>query len=366
MKRIVLRTKDWCVQRRAIAWMMLIIFCLSAVPLTALAQQIAVTAVTGTLLLNGQECQQGAIVTEGALLETLADETAIVELSDGSRFEIGEQTRLSVAKTVQTATATTIIRLKLTHGWVRAKPGQDAQAEGFIFDIETPNALIGVKLAKSDIEVGYAEQQQETVAIAYSADVRAEHLLSGEERSVPQGSTVLVQAESIQILEGTGRSKSSDTQDPEIFDKFTDTKTLLIVGGILAASSVTAAVIDEETVEKSDFIGNFEHTGTALNGDTIHAIFSFTDTTSADLQGRYHFTQSGPDCHFAYERDVRGELIGSRVSLTVYAVTYTENCQSGTADVALPVEIHTCTLTQEKKVLRCTGSNDNTTEYQRQ
>ncbi len=367
MNTIGVRRNNWCFQHRSIALMLLIGCCLSWSPLTAFAQQLTVTDVTGMLSVDGQEASEGIALLEEMVLETLADGTAIVELSDGSRFEIGEQTRLLVVKTAQTDAVTKILRLKLLQGWVRAKLADDTQTTGLIFDVETSNAVIGAKMVKSDVEVGYAEAQQETVGIAHGIELRAENLLSGEKRDIPKGSTVLILAENMEVIEGTERSQSSDNAGSGILDKFTDTKALLVVGGLLGATAVTAALIDQnEEISEADLVGDFERTDTADGGDMIHERFSISEGRVSKLEGYYQATRSGPNCQYAYIRDLTGSVNVNTAFLTLAALTYTQTCVSETTSVSLSTNTWTCTLHNEKSVLRCKKPDGTQADYQRQ
>jgi hypothetical protein len=341
--------------------------CLAATPLTALAQEpLAVKTLEGTLLVNGQDVEEGTILAGDSVLETLADGAALVELSDGSRFEIGGQTRLTVVKTVGTKTTTSILRLKLVQGWIRAKSEQeDQEIEGLIFDVETPNAIVGAKLAKSDIEVIYGEEQQETVGIAHGVELRAKNLLSGEERYIPKGSTVLIQAENMQVVEGIELAQSAKNPVSDFWGRVTKPTTLIVGGGLLAAGAVTAAMVNEEEVSNADFVGNFARTDTLEGSDVLYEQFSIEEGQISELTGFYRATRSGPNCQYEYTRDMTGSVDLNTAFLTLAPVTYTQQCQSGSAAVTLSKETWTCKLRDEKAVLRCTN-RDGEVDYQRQ
>lgn len=190
---------------RRLVWVMLVILAWSWMPALSLAQQptATISALNGTVLVNGQEKGKGTILSAGDVLETQAGASVVLELSDGSSLELGENTKLDIAELSQTATGARVSRVKLLWGRIRAKLSAGHQQAGSTFDIETPNALVGVKFSEPDIEVSYDPAKQETVGIAHTVELIAINLLTNEKITVPVGSTVVIVGLLMKLMVGT-------------------------------------------------------------------------------------------------------------------------------------------------------------------
>lgn len=339
----------------------------AAISVTTLAQSPAVTALTGTLLVNGLACEAGMALKEDDVLETSAEGTATVDLSDGGRLEMGAASRVLVVKTLETDEGRHILRLKLTAGWVRAAAPEEAVDAGLAFDIETPNAVLGAKLATVDIEAQYHGEEQQTVGIARRTEIRAENRHSGEERYVPQGSTVLITADGMTIVDGTARSKSSHTLISGLKNSLPDTKGLLVIGGLVGATAATSLLVDtEEEVEAADFVGTFTRTATVEGTDMLAERLTLQAGRISDFAGLLHVSRSGSTCQFEYTRDLTGNFSSNTAFLTLAPVTYTPQCQSGAASVSLTTETWPCNLRSDNTILRCTKPDGTKDDYQKQ
>jgi hypothetical protein len=192
-------------RRRGIAGMMLVILVMSSLPAVSFAQQqprATITALTGSVMVNGQPRTQGANLRAGDVLETQAGTGVTLTLSDGSILEIGEKTRIDITELSQTPTGTRVSRIKLLWGRIRGALSPGHQKAGSTFDVETPNALVGVKFSHPKFEVIYNLGQQETRALAMTIQLMVKNLLTGETQIVPVGSTAIIAGALIKIASG--------------------------------------------------------------------------------------------------------------------------------------------------------------------
>jgi hypothetical protein len=154
----------------------------------------------GTVLINDQFVQQDSVVQTGDVIETQAGALIVLELTDGSVLEIGENTQLDLAELSQTPSGARVSRVKLLWGRMRTilSPGhQHAEAS---FAVETPNALVGVKFSQPVVEIMYNPASRETKAFALTVALFVKHLFTGEEQSVPVGTAAVITASGIQLI----------------------------------------------------------------------------------------------------------------------------------------------------------------------
>lgn len=186
-------------------WLLLVVFVFSCMPAVSLAQQPTATIpiLIGIVLVNGQEIVgNDTVLNAGDVIETRAGAWVVLELSDGSRLELGENTKLDLAELSQTATGARVSRVKLLWGRIRAALSAGHQQTGSSFDIFTPNALIGVKFSQPNVEVSYDPARQETVALALTVALAVKNLITDEEKLVPIGSMAIITAVGIKIMAG--------------------------------------------------------------------------------------------------------------------------------------------------------------------
>jgi hypothetical protein len=91
----------------------------------------------------------------------------------------------------------------LLWGHIRTKLSSGHQQAGATFDIETPNALIGVKFSQPDVEVSYDPEKQETIGVAHTVELIAINLVTNEQITVPVGSTVIIVGLVMKVVSGT-------------------------------------------------------------------------------------------------------------------------------------------------------------------
>ena len=193
-----------CFRHRACAWIVLTAFFCSFLPSVSFAQQPTATISTlrGTVLVNGQQHDQGTVLSAGDVIETQSGSRVVLELSDGSLLEVSENTKLDIAALSQTVTGARTSRVKLWWGRLRAKLAPGHQAEGSKFDIETPNALVGVKFSQPDVEVSYDPANAETVALALTVALAVKNFVTDEEKIIPIGSIAIITALGIKVMSG--------------------------------------------------------------------------------------------------------------------------------------------------------------------
>jgi hypothetical protein len=205
-------------RNRAFVWIILTTLLSSFLPSVSLAQQptATISSVQGTVLVNGQEQAEGMALNAGDIIETQAGSTLVLELSDGSVVEIGENTQINLTQLAQTAAGARISRIKLLWGRIRAVLAPGHQQTGSSFDIETPNALLGVTFSQPDIEVSYSEEKAETIGIAHTVELLAKNLVTNEEVLVPVGSSVIIVGTTVKIIAGilviTGTTETATAQ----------------------------------------------------------------------------------------------------------------------------------------------------------
>jgi hypothetical protein len=129
-------------KNRCIVSITLLAFVMTFFPSVGMAQppSATITALSGTVLVNSAPVSAGSVLEAGAVIETQQGASLVVEFSDGSQLEIGEDSQLNLAQFSQTGDSARVSKLKLAWGWMRARLSPRHQQEGSKFDIETPNA----------------------------------------------------------------------------------------------------------------------------------------------------------------------------------------------------------------------------------
>jgi hypothetical protein len=238
-----------------------ILWCL---PSLSSAQQptATITSFSGTVHVSIQGNESvvatvGRILNRGDTIQTQTGANVVLTLSDGSELRIGEETNLDVAVLSQQSTGARVSRLKLAWGRMRAFLSPRHQKEGSSFDVETPNAVVGVKFSEPDIEVIYDPETRSTIVRAYTVAVSVTNLVTKEVRLVPKGHQAIVQDEFLWIAPIT--TPGIDEIPPEEKQRQTRIRILLqsrqIMGGIV--SSVPASAGGRAETSQSPGLGTF-------------------------------------------------------------------------------------------------------------
>ena len=345
-------------RHQTFVWAALVILFVSMCPVFSFAQAptATISAIQGIALINNQAGEMGSVLNAGDTLETQADASVTLTLSDGSLVEIGGNTELDISTLEKMATGARISRMNLLWGWVRAKLSQDHQHEGSAFDIRTPNALIGVKFSQPDVEVSYDLAKAETVALAHTVALSAKNLLTDEEKIVPVGAMVIISSSGIKILAGGAMTRSlispegeesatetvttensSTTGATETGSKTgmsTTTKVVLGSGVVaLTAGGVAALALSEEensdggeTAESlSDLSGNWIFNGSCTGYGCTTAIDQSPGCMGLEMcnccrvGGSIPVTQAGNQLsgESSFNNILNGTVEGSDVSFTI-------------------------------------------------
>lgn len=128
--------------------------------------------------LQGQgevRARTGMDLQAGDILRTEVGGRLTLKLSDGSRLELGEDTRLDVTE-LSLTTRTKSSLFKLVWGRIRAVIAQPYKTPGSRFEVETPNALAGVKFTA--FSMGYFRSTDTTWLLVENGTVTLTSLLS--------------------------------------------------------------------------------------------------------------------------------------------------------------------------------------------
>ena len=325
-------------RHQVFVWMSLFFLLCSFFPTVSMAQQPTATidSLNGTVLVNNQKQDTGTVLRAGDVIETQAGASVVLRLADGSSLELGENSQVNLAELSQTATQARVSRIKLMWGWMRAKLSPDHQHEGSSFDIETPNAVIGVKFSQPDIEVSYNAAEQETIGIAHTVALIAKNLLTDEEMLVSVGSTVVISGATITIIagivgaigssgsgssgtvsSGTGTSGSSSS------GMGTGTKVVIGTGVVAAAGGIAALAVSSGSGDDSgeggssvSFTGAFRYDmhmsgsgGLGPSGNKL-AIFTLVQD-GASVAGTYEVFDYWPACSTTQQTSFTLALTGT-------------------------------------------------------
>lgn len=143
----------------------------------------------------------GTVLRAGDVIRTYNEANALLNLSDGSRIELGEQTNITLSVLEQRPqTGGRKTALDVAWGRIRGILSPVYQAQGSTFTIQTPNALISVKSSEADVEVMHEPDTRITTVLAHEFDVRIIHLLTGTSLSLPQGHSVIIRENVMQEI----------------------------------------------------------------------------------------------------------------------------------------------------------------------
>ncbi len=185
--------------------------CLCSIATSSQAQQPTATvrALSGRVLLvipqqESVRIKEGEVLQSGDVIELKPGASATLALSDGSEIQLGgkHQTRHRRADGVSARGAT--ISLKLFYGHLRAFLSGDHQKEGSSFEVETPNAQVGVKFSQPDVLVSYDPELETSFINAYTVGVKVRNLITGAEvEEMPKGHQAIVKDKYIQVIKLT-------------------------------------------------------------------------------------------------------------------------------------------------------------------
>ena len=169
-----------------------------------------------TVALQGQTpvpATMDLVLSQGDHLQTGAGATVVLVLSDESELQLGENSSVQLSElllNVQTGARQS--RLKLWWGSVKSWLAPGHQTPGSTFEVQTPNALAGVKFSQPISEFSYDPTTQKTTITAYQFDILVTNLLSGATFLLTQGHSAVVFEG---LIEQVAAQAAEQTQTPE-------------------------------------------------------------------------------------------------------------------------------------------------------
>ncbi len=190
-----------------------------AIPSLCIAQQpkAGIMALGGEAVvsLQGQADTPAAwntVLSQGDAMQTYSGEHSTLELSDGSRIQLGEYTTIDFAELSQDArTGARVSHLYLLWGRIRAAVAPRHQTKGSSFRIETFNALITVTFSEPEVEVFYNPDTDTTIVLAHTVTLWLKNLLTGDVVLLSEGMTGIVRGEFIETRSHLMNPKEEDT-----------------------------------------------------------------------------------------------------------------------------------------------------------
>ncbi len=178
-----------------------------------------ISALNGTVLVSiqGREiisAKTGMTLRAGDSIETPAGTEVVLTLADGSELQISESTKMDIAVLTQNiSTQARASKINLWWGAVRSAISPAHQKEGSSYEVETPNALAGVKFSQPIVEVSYDPDTDETTIDAHTVDVVVTNLRTLSRELIPQGRRGVVTRNKIS-LGSMKRRSSTPSQKP--------------------------------------------------------------------------------------------------------------------------------------------------------
>jgi len=190
-------------------------------PLTAQQPTATIAVLKGSVDVLSQgkpvtAAARGMVLSQADSLQLHDGANVVLELSDGSTLELGENTYITVAELTQDMqTGARKSLIKLLWGRIRSKLSQGHQAPGSSYEVQTPNALVGVKFSQPDSEVRYDPESQETTAIAYRYELILTELATGSTLFIAQGSSGIVGKSGLQFIDHLLQTSTPPSQPAE-------------------------------------------------------------------------------------------------------------------------------------------------------
>ncbi|MCP4399794.1 MAG: FecR domain-containing protein [bacterium] len=162
-----------------------------------------ISSMNGTVLvtIQGQEAIAATIGTTlqtGDFLETESGASVVLTLTEGSELKIGQNTKIDIAQLARRPkTKARTSHVKLLYGKFRAFLSPGHQEEGATFDIETPNAMAGVKFSLPEVFISYDPNTETTIIDAVTVEVIVRNLITREIKRLPSGYRAIIQGDTI-------------------------------------------------------------------------------------------------------------------------------------------------------------------------
>ncbi len=315
----------------------------------------------------------GLALVQGDAVQTKAGALAVLELSDGSQLELGENTNLLMEQlAIEPYSKARVSRVKLWWGKMRAVLSPGHQEEGASFDVQTPNSLVGVKFSKPDIEVQFDLADNTTHVFAYTVDVVVLNLVSGATQVIAAGSGAVITGSSIQVLPQIPQGTSSP-QTPQVppsqpavppssgsgglFSGNVGTIVAVGLGAGAVAGGVIAvnAALEDQSSDNNDFSGTFQFSEVIEQGVDRTAVLQLSqnDTT---ISGTLTETFVVMGCCTAVgSGNVDGTAQGNIATLSVQQGAAHCSCASASLNLNEKFVTTQATLEQNDSVLNFDG-----------
>jgi hypothetical protein len=229
------------------------LFCL---PIVGSAQQptARIKSFSGDVLVSVQGKEPIAatadeILQAGDTLQTRAGAQVALTLSEGSELKIGQNTKVEIAALAQRPkTGARKSRLKLWYGQVRAFLSPGHQKEGSSFEVETLNALAGVKFSQPDFEAEYKPETKTSIFRWYTVEGTVINILTKEHKRIPKAHQAIVQDEFLWISPLVpGKEEISPTEKQQLIR----TDMLLGAQQIVGGTVSTVPIVSGENKAKT-------------------------------------------------------------------------------------------------------------------
>ena len=140
---------------------------------------------------------RNTVLSQGDAIQVHAGAAAVIELSDGSTIELGEQTMAYFAVLEQSRKARAT-HLYLLWGRIRTVLTPAHQKKGSSFQVETLNALVNLTFSAPDVEIIYRPETDATIAVAHTVDVSLTNLATGQTKMITRGHAGIAQGQSVE------------------------------------------------------------------------------------------------------------------------------------------------------------------------
>lgn len=142
----------------------------------------------------------GMTLRAGDSLQTQAGASVVLTFSEGSELRLGQNTKLDLATLAQRPqTGARQSRIKLWYGQLRAFLSPGHQKAGSSFDVETLNAVGGVKFSHPDFEAEYLPETKTSIFRWYTVGGTVVNTVTKERRGIPKAHQAIVQEEFLWI-----------------------------------------------------------------------------------------------------------------------------------------------------------------------
>ncbi len=155
---------------------------------------------------------KGTVLRAGDEIYTDANARAVLEFSDGTTLELGEDTNINIFKLSKDTRGDWITRLKLFRGNLRGILGEGFRTAVSSFIVQTSNVQVAIKPADNmDAEILYDPNTNITTLMAHKSDLAITHLLTEVSATIPENQSGIIYNHVIQQIERILRPVEDET-----------------------------------------------------------------------------------------------------------------------------------------------------------